>query len=108
MAMKQTPCEKCLRLHANDLEPGHSQEGSVTGRGDILTQTLLFYSRDVGGQIDSLGGLSADSARLKTDAEGRENFQMAVDKRLIIREERSSVEVVEGTFGLPAKLSEGV
>jgi 2-methylisocitrate lyase-like PEP mutase family enzyme len=32
---------------------------------------------------------------------------MAVDKRLIIREERNFAEVVDGTFGLPSKLSEG-
>jgi hypothetical protein len=32
---------------------------------------------------------------------------MAVDKRLIIREERNFAKVVDGTFGLPSKLSEG-
>jgi hypothetical protein len=41
---------------------------------------------------------------LKTDPEARENFAMAQSKRLIIREERNFVEVVDGTFGLPAAL----
>jgi NIPSNAP protein len=41
-------------------------------------------------------------ARLKSDPEARENFQMAQTKRLILREERNFVEVVDGTLGLPA------
>jgi hypothetical protein len=31
------------------------------------------------------------------------NFSMAQTKRIILREERNFVQVVEGTFGLPAK-----
>jgi len=41
---------------------------------------------------------------LKSDAEGRENFTMAQMKRLILREERNFVEVVDGTFNLPSTL----
>ena len=37
-----------------------------------------------------------------SDPEARENFSMAQTKRLILREERTFVEVVEGTFGLVA------
>ena len=44
-------------------------------------------------------------ARLKSDAEGRENFLMAQSKRLILREERNFVEVVEGTFGIASGLT---
>ena len=38
--------------------------------------------------------------RLKTDAEGRENFAFAQAKRFIVSEERSFTEVVEGTLGV--------
>jgi hypothetical protein len=38
-------------------------------------------------------------ARLKPDPEARENSSVAQNKRLILREERNFVEVVEGTFG---------
>ena len=37
--------------------------------------------------------------RLKADPEAQANFNMAQSKRLILREERTFVEVVEGTFG---------
>ena len=52
--------------------------------------------------FDSLAAYEAYRARLKADAEGRENFEMAQAKRLILREERNFVEVVEGAFGIPA------
>lgn len=51
--------------------------------------------------FDSLAAYEAYRARLRTDQEARENFEMAQSKRLIIREERNFVEVVEGTFGIP-------
>lgn len=40
-------------------------------------------------------------ARLKSDPEAMENFAMAQSKRIILREERSFVSVVEGTFAQP-------
>jgi 2-methylisocitrate lyase-like PEP mutase family enzyme len=40
-------------------------------------------------------------ARLKSHQEARDNFLMAQEKRLILREERNFVEVVDGTFELP-------
>jgi hypothetical protein len=55
--------------------------------------------------FDSLASYEAYRARLKSDPEARENFTMAQTKRLILREERNFVEVVEGTFGLPSTLS---
>jgi hypothetical protein len=51
--------------------------------------------------FDSLASYEAYRARLKSDPEARENFAMAQSKRLILREERNFVEVVDGTFGLP-------
>jgi hypothetical protein len=42
---------------------------------------------------------------LRSDPEARDNFAMAQSKRLILREERNFVEVVDGTFVLPSKLA---
>ena len=54
----------------------------------------------------SLAAYESYRARLKSDKEARDNFNMARDKRLILREERTFVEVVDGTFELPSKLTE--
>lgn len=54
--------------------------------------------------FDSLASYEAYKARLRADPEAQENFKMAQNKRLILREERNFVEVVEGTFGIPASL----
>jgi hypothetical protein len=48
--------------------------------------------------FDSLADYEAYRARLKTDPEGRANFAFAQERRLILREERTFVETVEGTF----------
>ena len=53
--------------------------------------------------FDSLAAYETYRARLKSDPEAMDNFTMAQNKRLIIREERNFVQVVEGTFGLPPK-----
>ena len=53
--------------------------------------------------FESLAAYEAYRARLRADPEARENFTTAQTKRFILREERSFVEVVEGTFGVPAK-----
>ena len=52
--------------------------------------------------FDSLATYEAYRARLKDDPEGRDNFAMAQAKRLILREERTFVTPVGGTFALPA------
>ena len=52
--------------------------------------------------FDSLASYEAYRTRLKSDPEARENFSMAETQRLILREERNFVEIVEGTFGLPS------
>jgi hypothetical protein len=51
--------------------------------------------------FDSLASYETYRARLKSDPEARENFAMAQTKRFVLREERTFVEVVDGTFGLP-------
>lgn len=52
--------------------------------------------------FDSLAAYEAYRTRLKADAEGRENFAFAQSRRLILREERTFVESVDGTFRMPA------
>jgi hypothetical protein len=54
--------------------------------------------------FDSLASYERYRALLKQDREALENFAMAETKRLILREERNFVEVVDGTFGLPSTL----
>src|SRR5277367_2025966 len=54
--------------------------------------------------FDSLASYEAYRKRLKSDPEALENFSTAQKKRLILREERTFTQVVEGTFGLPAAL----
>jgi hypothetical protein len=52
--------------------------------------------------FDSLASYEAYRARLRADPEGRANFALAQAKRLILREERTFVEAVDGTFGMSA------
>jgi hypothetical protein len=54
--------------------------------------------------FESLAAYEAYKARLKSDPEARENFALATNNRLILREERNFVEVVDGTFGIPSTL----
>ncbi|MGH7023102.1 MAG: NIPSNAP family protein [Caulobacteraceae bacterium] len=63
------------------------------GTNDIAWGLIAF---------DSLASYETYRGRLREDAEGMANFAMAEDKRLILREERTFVEIVEGTFGVPA------
>ena len=55
--------------------------------------------------FDSLASYEAYRARLRSDAEARANFALAQEKRLILREERNFVEVVDGAFGIAAALT---
>jgi len=52
--------------------------------------------------FDSLAAYEKYRKKLKTDPEACKNFSAAQTKRFILREERNFVEVVDGTFGLPA------
>jgi hypothetical protein len=63
------------------------------GTNDIAWGLIAFYS---------LAAYDAYRARLRTDPEGRANFELAQTQRFILREERSFVEVVDGTFCLPS------
>src|SRR5262252_397051 len=79
--------------------------------GGHLVGYFLPYegTNDVGWGLiafDSPASYEAYRARLKSDPEAQENFRMAQTGRFILREERNFVEVVEGTFGVPAKLKE--
>lgn len=48
--------------------------------------------------FDSLASYAAYRATLKGDPEGRENFEFALERRFILREERNFVQTVDGTF----------
>jgi hypothetical protein len=65
------------------------------GTSDIAWGLIAFAS---------LAAYEAYRARLKSDPEGRENFEQAMRKKLILREERNFVEIVDGTFELSSKL----
>jgi len=51
--------------------------------------------------FDSLAAYETYRARLRSDSEALANFALAQSKRIILREERNFVQVVEGTFALP-------
>jgi hypothetical protein len=68
------------------------------GTNDIAWGLIAF---------DDLASYERYRARLRSDPEARENFAMAQKLRLILREERTFVEVVDGTFGLPSRLQGG-
>ena len=54
-------------------------------------------------KFENLAAYEAYRTRLKADPEARKNFDFAQSKRLILREERTFLETVEGTFGIPAR-----
>jgi hypothetical protein len=65
------------------------------GTNDIAWGLIAF---------ESLASYEAYRTRLRADSENRENVATAQAKRLILREERNFVEVVDGTFGVPSAL----
>ncbi|HJU25841.1 MAG TPA: NIPSNAP family protein, partial [Rhodanobacteraceae bacterium] len=52
--------------------------------------------------FDSLAAYETYQRRLRDDAEGRANFEFSQKQRFILKEERNFVEVVDGTFEIPA------
>ena len=52
--------------------------------------------------FNSLASYEAYQKRLRQDADGRNNFAFAQKNRFILKEERNFVEVVDGTFNIPA------
>jgi NIPSNAP len=61
------------------------------GTNDIAWGLIAF---------DSLAAYEAYRTRIKADPDARANFADALARRLILREERNFVEVVEGTLGV--------
>ena len=57
--------------------------------------------------FDGLAAYEAYRRRLKADPEGRANFAFADSRRLILREQRTYVELVEGTFFVPPSMQGG-
>src|SRR5262249_48771230 len=57
--------------------------------------------------FDGLASYEKYRARLKADEEGRQNFAFAQSQKLILREERNFVEIVDGTLGIPAMVPQG-
>lgn len=50
--------------------------------------------------FDSLASYESYRARLKADVEGKRNFDFAQQRKFILKEERTFVESVNGTFGI--------
>ena len=63
------------------------------GTNDIAWGLIAF---------DSLAAYETYRGRLRTDPESQANFATAQSKRFILREERTFLEVVDGTFEIPA------
>jgi NIPSNAP len=55
--------------------------------------------------FESLTAYEAYRGRLKTDQEARDDAAMMQEKRIILREERNFVQLVDGTFNLPSTFS---
>ena len=75
--------------------------------GGHLIGYFLPYegTNDVGWALiafDSLASYEKYKVRIRADSAARENFALAQTKRFILREERNFIEVVDGTFGIPA------
>lgn len=63
------------------------------GTNDIAWGLIAF---------ESLAAYERYKLRLTSDPQARENFAMVQSKRMILREERNFVEIVQGTLGVPA------
>lgn len=62
------------------------------GTNDIAWGLIAF---------ETLAAYEAYRTRLRSDSEALENFALAQSKRIVLREERNFVQVVEGTFAMP-------
>jgi NIPSNAP len=79
----------------------------IPRNGGHLVGYFLPYegTNDIGWGLiafDSLAAYEAYKARINADPDARANFEMARSKKLILREERNFVEIVNGTFEVPA------
>jgi hypothetical protein len=78
--------------------------------GGHLVGYFLPYegTNDVGWGLiafDSLAAYEQYKNRLRSDKEAQDNFAFAQSKKFIVREERNFVEIVDGAFEIPSKLS---
>jgi NIPSNAP len=71
----------------------------LEGTNDVAWALIAF---------ESLAAYEAYRARIRGDAEGQKNFEFAQTKRFILREERTFLEVVDGTFERAAMGVKGV
>ena len=69
----------------------------LEGTNDVAWGLIAF---------ESLSSYENYRTRLRSDPEARENFAMAQRQRLILREQRNFVELVDGTLGLTSTLEE--
>ena len=74
--------------------------------GDLVGYFLPHEgTNDVAWALISFENLAAYEryrARLREDADGRANFSIAQEKRFILREERTFLETVDGTYRMPS------
>ncbi len=89
-------------------EYAHNWAAVIPACGGHLLGYFLPYegTNDVGWGLigfDTLAAYEAYRARLREDARARANFEFAQTRRFILREERTFVEVVPGTFEVPPK-----
>jgi NIPSNAP len=109
------PITCVIRYQIDPFQRGRFQEyaarwGRIIPRcGGHLVGYFLPYegTNDVAWGLiafESLAAYEQYKARLATDPEARANFAMAQQERLILREERNFVQVVDGTFELPSTL----
>lgn len=66
------------------------------GTNDVAWGLIMF---------DSLASYERYRLRLKADAQGRDNFAFAAEHQFILREERTFVETIDSSLGLPASQS---
>jgi hypothetical protein len=66
------------------------------GTNDVAWALIAF---------DSLAAYETYRVRLKADPQARENLDMAQTRRLILREERNFVAIVDGTFEVASTLA---
>lgn len=96
------PCQRdAFRIYAENW-------GRIIPRcgGDLIGYFLPWQGTNHVGwgliAFDSLAAYETYQQRLRQDADGVRNFAYAQEKCFILREERSFVEVVDGTFNVPA------
>jgi hypothetical protein len=90
-------------------------EGRRQGDSDLSGEVYLvgYFLPHEGTSYEAWGVIAFESlaayetyrGRLKADPKARANFQHAEKARFVVREERTFVEVVEGTFALPRSAS---